>query len=52
MQQSEYIAMMQGDDGSLGNAELLAAYEQGIYDLRSAVTGMTHYQVFARPVPG
>jgi hypothetical protein len=52
MQQSEYMAMMQGDDGSLGNAELVAAYEQGIDDLRSAVAGMTKEQVLARPVPG
>src|SRR5215813_4425910 len=52
MQQSEYVAMMQGDDGSLGNAELIAAYEQGIDDLRSAVAGMTPEQVLARPVPG
>ena len=37
MQQSEYMAMMQGDDGTLGNAELVAAYEQGIDDLRAAV---------------
>jgi len=29
MQQSEYMAMMQGDDGTLGSAELIAAYEQG-----------------------
>ncbi len=52
MQLSEYMAMMQGDDGSLGNAELVAAYEQGINDLRSAVAGMTPEQVLARPVPG
>ena len=52
MQKSEYMAMMQGDDGTLGSAELVAAYEQGIDDLRSAVAGMTAEQVFARPVPG
>ena len=52
MQKSDYMAMMQGDDGSLGNAELVAAYEQGIDDLRSAVAGMTPEQVLARPVPG
>ena len=40
MQKSEYMAMMQGDDGTLGSAELIAAYEQGIDDLRSAVAGM------------
>lgn len=52
MQQSEYMAMMQGDDGKLGTAELIAAYEQGIDDLRAAVAGMTPEQVLARPVPG
>ncbi len=52
MQQSEYMAMMQGDDGTLGSTELIAAYEQGIDDLRSAVAGMTPEQVLARPVPG
>jgi hypothetical protein len=35
MQQSEYMAMMQGDDGALGNAELVAAYEQGIDEIRT-----------------
>ena len=52
MQQSEYMAMMQGDDGTLGSPELIAAYVQGIDDLRSAVAGMTKEQALARPVPG
>ena len=52
MQQSEYMAMMQRDDETLGSAELIAAYEQGIDDLRSAVAGMTKDQALARPVPG
>ncbi len=52
MKQSEYMAMMQGDDGTLGAAELVAAYERGIDDLRAAVAGMTKEQVLARPVPG
>lgn len=52
MQQSDYMAMMQGDDGTLSSAELIAAYEQGIADLRSAVAGMSSEQVLARPVPG
>ena len=47
MQQSEYMAMMQGDDGTLGSTELIAAYEQGIDDLRTAVAGMTKEQVRA-----
>jgi hypothetical protein len=52
MQPSEYMAMMQRDDETLGPAELVAAYEQGIEDLRSAVAGMSPEQVLARPVPG
>ncbi len=52
MRQSEYMAMMQRDDASLGGADLMAAYERGIDDLRAAVAGMTKEQVLARPVPG
>jgi hypothetical protein len=43
---------MQRDDDSLRSADLIAAYERGIDDLRSAVTGMRKEQVLARPVPG
>ena len=44
---------LHGDNAgrSLGNDELVAAYERGIDDLRSAVAGMTPEQVLARPVP-
>ena len=52
MQPSEYMAMMQRDDDTLGSAELVALYERGIDDLRAAVAGMTPEQVLARPVPG
>lgn len=52
MQKSDYMEAMLGDDGTPGSAELIAAYEQGIHDLRSAVSGMTTEQVLARPVPG
>ena len=52
MEQSDYTAMMLEDNGSLSNAEVVAAYEQGIDDLRSAVVGMTPEQVLARPIPG
>ena len=52
MPSDEYMAMMQRDDGSLGPAELLAAYEGGIGELHAAVAGMTPEQVLARPVPG
>ncbi len=50
MQNPEYMAMMQRDNETLGSAELLARYEQGINDLRAAVAGMTQEQVLARPV--
>jgi hypothetical protein len=52
MQKPEYMAMMQGDDGTLGSGELIAAYEQGIEDLRATVASMTPEQILARPVPG
>ncbi len=52
MQKSEYMAMMLGDDGTLGSTELVAAYEQAIDELRTAVAGMTREQVLARPVSG
>jgi hypothetical protein len=52
MQPSEYVAMMQRDDDTLGPAELIALYDRGIDDLRAAVAGMTREQVLARPVPG
>jgi hypothetical protein len=45
MQTSDYMAMMRRDDGTLGSAELIAAYERGIDDLRAAVAGMTAEQV-------
>jgi DinB superfamily len=51
-QNPDYVAMMLRDDGTLGGAELVAAYEQGIDDLRAAMAGMTREQVLARPVPG
>jgi hypothetical protein len=43
---------MERDDETLGGAELIAAYERGIEDLRSAVAGLTPEQVLSRPVPG
>jgi hypothetical protein len=52
MQNAEYTAKMRRDDETLGAAELLAAYERGIDDLRAALAGMTPEQVLARPVPG
>lgn len=49
---AEYMAKMQGDDNSLSAADLIAAYEQGISELRAAVAGMTKEQVLARPIAG
>jgi len=52
MQRSEYMAMMQGDDGSLSSVEVVAAYERGIDDLRAAVAGVTTEQARSRPIAG
>jgi len=52
MKYSDYMAGMQREDDSIGTAELIAAYEQGIADLRNAVAGMTAEQVLSRPIPG
>jgi uncharacterized damage-inducible protein DinB len=48
----DYMIAIQHDDGSLGVADLLAAYDQGISDLANAVAGMTSDQLHARPIPG
>jgi hypothetical protein len=52
MRNPDYMTMMQQDDDTLGSAELIAGYEQGIADLRSSVAGMSPEQVLARPIPG
>ena len=52
MNYSEYMASTQRDDNSLANVDLIAAYHQGIEDLRTAVTGMTPDQILARPIAG
>jgi hypothetical protein len=52
MNYSDYMAEMQRDDGSVGTADLIAAYEQGIEDLQTAVAGMTAEQVLSRPIAG
>jgi uncharacterized damage-inducible protein DinB len=46
------IAAGQQDDPSVPVADLLAAYEQGVEQLRAAVAGMTAEQLRSRPVPG
>ena len=40
------------NEESLSNVELLAAYEQGIDELRAAVAGMTAEQIQSRPIAG
>jgi len=52
MTDSQYMTAMQGDDGSLRADDLIAAYSQGIDDLKTAVEGMSCEQVLARPIPG
>lgn len=42
----------QRDDGSLSAADLISAYEQGVADLRAAVSGMNGDELRGRPVPG
>ena len=52
MQEPIGVADAQKDDGMLPVAELIAAYEQGVEELRSAVAGMTVEQLTSRPVAG
>jgi len=52
MTSSDYLAGMQRDDDSVVTADLIAAYERGIEDLRTAVAGLTPEQIRARPIPG
>src|SRR5262249_22844648 len=49
---ADYLAATQRDDEPVTNADLIAAYEQGIADLRTAVAGLTAEQVLSRPIPG
>ena len=51
-QYADYLAATQRDDESVTSTDLIAAYQQGIDDLRAAVAGMTAEQVLARPIPG
>src|SRR5262249_36540014 len=48
---ADYMAAAQRDDESVASADLIAAYEQGIADLRAAVAGVTAEQILARPIP-
>ena len=52
MTYSEYMTAMQSDNSSITPASLIAAYEQGIVQLRTAVAGMSPEQLLARPIPG
>ena len=49
---ADYLAATQRDDESVGTADLIAAYERGIDDLRTAVAGMPTEQILSRPIPG
>jgi hypothetical protein len=49
---TDYMAATQRDDESVGTADLIAAYQQGIEALRNSVAGMTAEQVLSRPIPG
>jgi hypothetical protein len=49
---SDDRAEMPREDESVGIPDLIAAYEQGIDDLRTAVAGMTAEQALSRPIPG
>jgi hypothetical protein len=49
---ANYMVDVQRDDDSVGTADLIAAYEREIEDLRAAVVGMTAEQVLSRPIPG
>ncbi|HWG44599.1 MAG TPA: DinB family protein [Gemmataceae bacterium] len=49
---ADYMAETQRDDESVASADLIAAYHQGIDDLRTAVAGMTTEQILSRPIPG
>jgi len=51
MTNSDYMTGMQRDDASVGTADLIAAYERGIEDLRTAVAGMTPEQIRSQPIP-
>ena len=52
MTESDYMAGMQRDDPAVGSADLVAAYERGIDELKRAVAGMSPEQILARPIPG
>ncbi len=49
---ANYLASAQRDDESVTSTDLVAAYQQGIEDLRTAVAGLTAEQILARPIPG
>ena len=48
----DYMAATQQDDDSLSTADLIAGYERGTADLRTAVADMTPQQILARPIAG
>src|SRR3984957_4539471 len=46
------VAEAQRDDGRVPVVDLIAAYEQGVEELRAAVTGMTVEELRSRSAPG
>lgn len=52
MTDPKYMAAMQGDDASRTPTDLIAAYAQGIEDLKSGVAGMSRDQLLTRPIAG
>src|SRR5439155_26294143 len=52
MQTPTTVADAQRDHPTLTPVDLIAAYEQGVEELRLAVAGMTEEQRRSRPVPG
>ena len=49
---NEAIQTTQQDDGTFSTADLIATYENGIEDLRTAVSGMSLDELRARPIAG
>src|SRR5262249_4602864 len=48
---ADYLAATQRDDESVGTADLIAAHERGIDDLRTAVAAMAAAEILSRPIP-
>ena len=51
MTEQDKTRTVEQTDGSSGTADIIAAYEHGIDELRAAVSGMTQDELRARPIP-